>query len=99
MRTIDVSLLVNNVGICNTDEFHRLGTERIIEEINVNCVSSACLTSVLLPGMMQRPLRSGIINVSSFLGTTASPYLSNYSGTKGYVNMLSKGINLELEGG
>lgn len=50
--------------------------------INVNVVSMAGMTSILLPKM--NPTRSAIINLSSFLGENAAPYSTLYSGTKAF---------------
>ena len=98
LKTIDVSLLVNNVGVSNIEELQNIGIPQIKQEINVNCVATACLTACIIPRMLSRSLKSGIINMSSSSGSLPGPYISNYSGSKAFVNMLSKGISLELEG-
>jgi short-subunit dehydrogenase len=44
--------------------------------------------------MLTRPHRSAIISVSSTAALFPCPFTANYSGTKGFGTMLSKGIQL-----
>lgn len=55
--------------------------------INVNIVSMAGLTSILLPKMITT--RSAIINLSSFLGENTAPYSTLYSATKAFNTFFS----------
>ena len=98
MKTIDISILVNNAGMANMGRFEQIAVDRLIEEINVNCVPPACLTNLIVPLMLKRDHRSAIINVSSTAALFACPYTANYSGTKGFGTMLSRGIQLEYDG-
>lgn len=49
------------------------------------------MTNIIVPGMLKREGRSAIINISSTAATVPTPYTSNYSGTKAYGALLSRG--------
>lgn len=77
-----IGILVNNVGTGDIKEYSEYPLQQIIDMINVNIVSMAGMTSILLPKM--NPTRSAIINLSSFLGENPAPYSTLYSGTKAF---------------
>ncbi|CAG8662949.1 11696_t:CDS:2, partial [Acaulospora morrowiae] len=94
---LDVGVLVNNVAtnhdiptpfILETDELIR----NIIE---VNIFGLLKVTKIVLPRML--PSNRGlIINVGSFAGMIATPYLSLYSGSKAFMNTWSQALGAEL---
>lgn len=43
LRELDIALLVNNVGTSEAILFEHYSTERIVDIINVNCVSMAAM--------------------------------------------------------
>mmetsp|Transcript_4525 Transcript_4525/g.6791 ORF Transcript_4525/g.6791 Transcript_4525/m.6791 type:complete len:309 (+) Transcript_4525:41-967(+) len=96
VKSYDVGLLVNNVGI-NYPSPRLYGdadqalTERVIE---VNILSVTRMSHAVLPAMLDA--KSGaIVNVSSFTGRVPTPLLSVYSGTKAFVDYFSQGLNTE----
>lgn len=61
-----MSILVNNVGISNIGYFHSISDKRIMNEININIVSMTMMSHHMIPLMLKRQNRSGIVNISSF---------------------------------
>ena len=91
---MDIGILVNNVGTSDMKNIDEFTPEEISDVINVNCTSMAGLTSILLPEMKKRK-KSAIINLSSFLGSSPSPYVSLYSATKAFNTLFSQSISEE----
>ncbi|RUS74946.1 hypothetical protein EGW08_017301 [Elysia chlorotica] len=84
LHGFDIVLLVNNVGTSHEtiDEFHVNTPDSLVSRmINVNMMSMAKMTQMLLPGMLARR-RGVIINVSSAFGRHPTPYLAMYGATK-----------------
>ena len=91
---MDVSILVNNVGISNIGFFHEIADKRIINEINVNIVTMAMMSHHMIGRMLKRKQRSAIVNISSFSAEHPIPYVSNYSATKVYNDFFSRAIEM-----
>lgn len=53
------------------------------------------MSNYAIPHMLKRERRSAIINVSSFAAEQPSPYVSNYSATKSFVDSFSRALSLE----
>jgi short-subunit dehydrogenase len=68
LNGLDVSILVNNVGISNIGVFHEIPAKRILNEINVNILPMTFLSHFLIPKLLARERRSAIINLSSVAG-------------------------------
>jgi short-subunit dehydrogenase len=56
----------------------------IRDQIVVNCFPIVLLTKAILPAMLRRGRRSGIINLSSVAGTEHIPFMGPYSASKVY---------------
>ena len=89
-----VSVLVNNVGIgydkpCTSDMINHA---KMMEIINVNCVSMIDMTRVVLPHM---PNGSIVVNVSSGSSLGPCPYMPIYSASKAFVNNWTDGMRAE----
>lgn len=99
LSTLDVGVLVNNVGISYdfTKYFHELDDNRVRQLIRLNVDSTTYMTRIVLPGMIERK-RGAIINIGSAAGVTTSPLLAQYGAAKSYVAMFSKALNEELGG-
>lgn len=67
----------------------------MVDIINVNCISMAAMAAEVGRLMSHRRKRSAIINLSSFLGEKALPYVSLYSATKSFNREFSNGLALE----
>ena len=69
---LDLSILVNNVGVDVLDYYHNLSEQQITSLVDINCLAGSLLTRRLLPQILQRSnghRRSAIVNVASLAGT------------------------------
>jgi 17beta-estradiol 17-dehydrogenase / very-long-chain 3-oxoacyl-CoA reductase len=82
VKDLDIGLLVNNVGVDHKKDFVNLDDQALYNLITINCVPVVMLTKTLLPLLLKRSNRSGIINLSSYAGCHPIPYLQSYSATK-----------------
>lgn len=53
------------------------------------------MTHMLIPKMIARNKRAGIINISSISGSNPIPYISVYSATKAFNDYFSQSIEME----
>jgi 17beta-estradiol 17-dehydrogenase / very-long-chain 3-oxoacyl-CoA reductase len=95
IKKLDIGLLVNNVGMSEPHILHQAGYQLIVDTITVNCTSMALLSADLLEQMDKRPHKSAIINLSSFINERPLPYMSLYTGSKGFNRNLTESISLE----
>lgn len=73
---------VNNVGTLITPRlFDKLTDDDIWTYVNVNVASVPAMTSLVLPGMLERK-KGAIINISSEVAYFSLPYLQMYAATK-----------------
>lgn len=106
IQDLDVSLLVNNVGVhneipANTED---LSTEEVKRIIDVNCTFQVLLTSAVLPRLKEfarnrspgqgKPI---VVNVSSLTSQMAMPLLSVYAATKAFEEHWTEGLGAELQ--
>ena len=68
VKTLDIGILVNNVGTSDLKEYENFSYDEIKKIINVNCTSMSVMTSELIIQLKQRKSKSAIINLSSFAG-------------------------------
>lgn len=95
IKDLDVSILVNNVGVLYPNYLDKISESAIKESIIVNCVPQAVLSKYFIPLMKARNNRSAIITLSSFSSTFPIPSLQIYAATKSYNDYLSKTIGKE----
>ncbi len=88
-------VLVNNAGWCEQADFLLQDSESRHAEMEVNYFGPQRVTRALLPAFMRRE-RGTIVNVSSLLGTIASPTTANYSGTKAALEAWSHALRAEV---
>ncbi|KAJ2724447.1 hypothetical protein GGI07_001959 [Coemansia sp. Benny D115] len=94
---VRVGVLVNNVGVSYDYPMH---VEEVPEEtidglVDINMRAMVKMTRIVLPQMKER--RSGLIlNSGSFAALLPSPFLSVYSGTKGFVKFFSQSLASEV---
>ncbi|CAH3172430.1 unnamed protein product [Porites lobata] len=92
---LDIGILVNNVGVSHYAEFFtQMKREDAWKMMNVNVLSVTMMTHIILPEMAARG-RGLIVNVASAAGLHPTPLLSMYSGTKVFVDFLSRCLNAE----
>ena len=68
MEDLDISILVNNVGVDVLDFYHKLSEEEIIRLININCGACSVLSHIFIPRFLKRNSKSAIVNVASLAG-------------------------------
>jgi 17beta-estradiol 17-dehydrogenase / very-long-chain 3-oxoacyl-CoA reductase len=96
LADLDVSVLVNNVGINHTEHFERIDEQFLLDIVQVNCTVQAMMTRKLVPAMLRRERRSAVINVSSVAGQRPLLFLSPYSATKAFNDYFSRALALEF---
>ncbi|GFR91621.1 very-long-chain 3-oxoacyl-CoA reductase [Elysia marginata] len=98
LQGFDIVYLINNVGTSHDtlDRFHVNTPDKLVARmINVNMMSMARMTRMLLPGMVVRR-RGVIINVSSAFGRNPAPYLAMYGATKSFADYFSRALQKEF---
>ena len=98
----DIAFLINNAGVGGfRDYFLDYPEDLLFDMVTVNCFSISYFMkykkrfvfitiSAIIPHMLKREGRSGIINVSSVSGSRPIPFTAVYSGTKGFGDFLSR---------
>jgi len=86
--------LVNNAGIVIAGPLEILPLDQLRLQLEVNVVGLIAITQAFLP--LLRKARGRIVNISSFNGRVASPYLAPYSASKHALEAISDALRLEL---
>ncbi len=86
--------LVNNAGIVVSGPLEILPLERLRLQLEVNVVGQIAVTQAFLP--LLRMARGHIVNMGSFNGRIAAPYLAPYAASKHALEALSDALRLEL---
>lgn len=82
---LDVSLLVNNVGVTHGPKvIHELDPVKIERLVNVNCTYPLLLTNKLMPLILKHSGMKAVINISSMTAYYPPPFLSVYSASKAF---------------
>ncbi|KAJ2028893.1 hypothetical protein IWW57_001952 [Coemansia sp. S610] len=94
----EVSVLINNVGLCHENPifFDEEEQNKCNDMVEVNVNTMMDLTRIVVP-QMQRRKNGLIINLGSFAAMRSLPFLSVYAGTKGFVKTFSQSLAYELE--
>lgn len=92
---LDISFLINNVGIDNCQPFIKTPPEILQNLININCFPVYLLSHHLIPRMLTRSKKSAIINLSSMSAVHPIPYFSAYGATKIFNDYLAKALSEE----
>lgn len=93
-----MGVLINNVGMVNIDEFHKLDEKSMKQELSLNLLPMTALSRKLIPRMLKRPHKSAIINLSSMSFKFGLKLLAVYNATKAFDDMLSRSIADEHRG-
>lgn len=96
VRELDISILVNNVGLSHTMPvpFAQTSSAELESIIAVNCAATLRVTRLVLPGMLARR-RGLVLNMGSFAGLVPSPLLATYSGSKAFLQHWSAALAAE----
>ncbi len=94
-RAIDV--LINNAGLMTGGLLEDQDQEQVYAMFQVNLLAVAHLTSLALPGMLERR-RGKIVNNASISGYAHLPGASTYAASKAGVVALTQSLRRELRG-
>lgn len=86
-----LDVLVNNAGFGTYGTVLEMDPDRLMDEIELNCVALTQLCRAFLPAMVDRG-RGAIINVASIAGFVPIPTMSVYAATKAYVRSFSHAL-------
>lgn len=89
-------VLVNNAGICQQGEFLLQSEESCRAELELNYHGPLRVARALLPAMIRRGAGT-IVNVSSLVGSIASPTTANYGASKAALEAWSLALRAELQ--
>ncbi|XP_065197236.1 very-long-chain 3-oxoacyl-CoA reductase-like [Sycon ciliatum] len=96
---LDVGVLVNNVGMGYDYPmpYHEVSEDLAARMVNVNVLSMAMMTRIVLPGMVERH-RGAIVNVGSASGLVPTPFLALYGGSKAFADFFTRAMEAEYAG-
>ena len=95
-RGLDVGILVNNAGFTTVGDVHE-NPDRQVGMIRVNVEALVDLTTMWLPGMVERG-SGAVVQVASVAGFQPIPVQSVYAATKAFVLHFSEATAAELKG-
>jgi len=97
LRDTDIGILVNNIGAYSWTSFEKQ-TEGDIQGLIENCIyATTFMTRIVVPGMLQRPKRSAVINIGSFAGEALVPTTAVNCASKRYIHRLTLCLAREYE--
>ncbi|ODM92833.1 Very-long-chain 3-oxoacyl-CoA reductase [Orchesella cincta] len=98
LQGLEIGMLVNNVGICyQFPEYFMDLPDRnqfCTDILNCNILSVTMMTSIVLPGMLERG-KGVVINISSLSGIMDTPFMTLYAATKAFVDKFTQDLELE----
>lgn len=95
LKSYDISVLVNNVGVDVLSPYHELTEQEIVNLITVNCLPVSVLNHRFIPKLLSRDKKSAIINVASLAGEIPMALHNVYSASKAFADFLSRSLNHE----
>ena len=84
LEGLDVSVLLNNVGLGRNGYFEEYSIEELQNFIKVNCVTQTLLSAYFLRRFARRTSRSAILSLSSQSATQRMPFYDIYGASKRY---------------
>jgi short-subunit dehydrogenase len=94
-KGIAIDLLINNAGFGQYGELPQVGTQRLLDMVQVNCAAIVHLTRLFLPGMVERR-RGDVLILASTAAFQAVPYISTYAATKAFDLLFAEGLAEEM---
>jgi len=93
---IEISVLVNNVGILGPhfQPFLELDEKIAKDMVTVNITAAVVLCHKLLPGMVKKK-KGAIINIASMASYVIGPYLAEYTATKHFMHSFTESLAIE----
>ena len=75
---IDISIIINNVGVLHVGNFTELSNQAVHELVTVNCYAATLLTKELIPNFKKRweskKVRSLVCDISSMISHGACAF-------------------------
>ncbi|KAL4453181.1 hypothetical protein ABPG74_015412 [Tetrahymena malaccensis] len=100
IKGLDISILINNVGMDYFNYFDQIDDTTILDHIKVNCLPMTFLCRQFIPLFKERlakqKKKSAILNVGSFAGVLPCIYFNVYGATKAYVNVFTRTLVSEF---
>ena len=93
LRELEVSILVNNVGVMPVKEVFEQSLKEMKDTIVVNACSQVGMSKMLLPRFIERGKRCAQIDVSSVGSFFPVPAFPVYSATKSINEYISRGLS------
>lgn len=90
-----IDVLVNNAGIKEDASIHDMSLETFTKVMNIN-VTGAWIITKYVAKVMKEQGSGRIINISSGVGTYGRENQTNYAGSKGALNAITKSLSKEL---
>jgi 17beta-estradiol 17-dehydrogenase / very-long-chain 3-oxoacyl-CoA reductase len=94
IKSLPISVLVNNVGGGEPKSLEQSSCADIDQTITLNALFPTRLTCDLLPHLLRPAL---VLNVSSNVSVFPPPYLATYAGAKAFVTAFSNSLSREVE--
>ena len=98
IKNLDISILINNIGISQRELFSNYTLEFIMDTININIVSQSLLTKIFINKFLNRNKKCAIISMSSYSATLPLILSSIYCASKIYDDYLIRAIAEENKG-
>lgn len=95
-KNLAVELLINNAGFGQYGELTQVGTQRLLDMVQVNCSAVVHLTRLFLPDMLARR-RGDVLILASTAAFQAVPYISTYAATKVFDLFFAEGLAEEMK--
>jgi short-subunit dehydrogenase len=92
LKALDVSILVNNVGINSPGFLTKVSAEELQRILTVNIWPQVRLTHALLPKLSERRYPSAVISISSITSLTPQPTAAAYAASKSFNDAFSNGL-------
>lgn len=89
---LDVSVLVNNVGMMHPKEPFEQTSQELADTIIVNACSQVGMSKLLIPKFIKREKRCAQIDVSSTATAITTPVFAAYGASKSINEFLSRGL-------
>ena len=89
LESLDIGLFINNAAWSKEGAVRKLNPAHLKTIIDINTTPYAMLLRGVIPRMLERDSRSGIINVSSLAANLPLPGLAAYTGSKKFNENLS----------
>lgn len=96
VKSLDVSILINNAGYANIGPIEEEEYDELERMVKTNMGPYVYLTRSMLPRMLKREKKSGIIFTSSVSATITIPGVSTYGATKAFNDHFSQSLAYEV---